>query len=53
MMNRDELNHLEDEEWDRNRAKRERLAECARDAGYVSVSQYRREKALETHSEKF
>ena len=32
MVNRDEMNHLKDEEWDRNRAKRERMAECKREA---------------------
>ena len=53
---REELNHLEDEEWDRNRAKRDRLKECGRDArlgndviqyaeehGCVSYAQARRE----------
>ena len=42
-MNREELNHLEDEEWDMNAKKRERLEECRRDA---SFGQTRRRKAL-------
>ena len=48
-MFREELNHLEDEEWDRNRAKRERLKECVFDAQLgdcVSMGQQRRQKFL-------
>jgi len=40
-MNREELNHLEDEEWDMNRAKRERLEECRLDARPVHTNTLR------------
>jgi len=48
MVNRDEMNHLEDEEWDRNRAKRERLEECSNDVHcgvHTSMAQCRLQKA--------